>query len=83
MSIVGLVSGGKHKEVTPALAAAVVSLCMVPLYDWPGSRNLTLRSIKPGQTILFVASITLSAVKSLGGLMTEIIFPSANYQHYQ
>jgi len=63
--------------VTPALAAAMVSVLNLALRLCPGSRKRVLKSIKPGQIILFCALITLSALKPAGSLVTEIIYPSA------
>ena len=73
----GSVSGGQQRLVTPPATAAAISDSSVALYSKPGSRNRAARSMKPGQTILFAASITRLALNPSGALPTPTTFPAA------
>ncbi len=65
-SMAGSVSGGQTRVVMPAAAAARVSLAMLALCSWPGSRSRAHRSIRPGQTMRSRASMSRSTAKPSG-----------------
>src|SRR5260221_642216 len=58
LSCTGLVFGMQHTAVNPPRAADFVPDSMVSEDSWPGSRKCTCRSIKPGATIIPLASNT-------------------------
>src|SRR5260221_2843236 len=58
LSWTGLVFGMQQTAVTPPRAADFVPDSMVSEDSWPGSRKCTCRSIKPGATIIPLASNT-------------------------
>ena len=74
VSMTGLVLGMQHILVNPPAAAALASLAIVALCSYPGSCKYEPKSINPGQTIWFVASITFLAIKPAGFLPVLIIF---------
>ena len=57
----GCVLGMAQMVVNPPATAAAAAVAMVSSSSWPGSRQWTCRSIRPGQTILPAASITCRA----------------------
>ncbi len=77
LSITGSVSGGTASVVMPPATAARVSLSIVAVCSWPGSRSRALRSTRPGQTILLYASISISASNPAKSSAMATIFPSS------
>ncbi len=78
--MIGSVSGGVHKVVTPPCAAANVSLSIEPLFSSPGSRSRARISTKPGQTIQLFASIVDFAWKPAGAFPSEMILSFSIYK---
>ncbi len=60
LSMVGLVFGMQARSTNPPLAAALVPVSIVSASSFPGSRRWTCISIKPGETIFPLTSMTLS-----------------------
>ncbi len=65
LSLTGFVFGMQHIVVKPPAAAAIVPVLIVSLYSSPGSLRWVWISIKPGVTILPLASIIFTELSAL------------------
>ena len=70
----------KHKVVMPLATAAAVSLAIVALCSWPGSRRWACRSTMPGMTSLPLASMHSSALNPAGALPMAATLPFSIYR---